>query len=1388
MRRIVRVAAAMVGLAIITTAVMLVALHTDWGRDHLRRELETRLDGALGGPVHIGRLDGSVLGELIAHDVELDGPDQQPIMTIATVHVELALRPLLRHVARIDRLGADDVTVTVPAGWRPPPRSETPSTSRWDLDVRDLEVTGGHVIVTAATPDRTIELIDVEASGQVRAPAGEAAASWQLAVRSTWRGLPGLAGGPASVSAEQSADGPVIAWLTATIAGAQVHAGVIGDLHTPHVVGAVIAPAIDLDSATAGRFAGRVAAMAAVDITDGNAHVDARLAGESARVTTTADVAFTNTTATLTRAHVAIAADPAALSGDRVSTEIPVSAEIDAHGALAPSASLVLSGSVDARRPRAAELAATRVHADFDLHDVPGQPGGQLEITATDVRRGLDRFGDVVIRATPAGDRRSAITVHSRPPKPGWTIDAAADLVLGEDVRIELGTHRIAGAGHTWAGRGGVVAISRDRVVARGLRTSGPSGSLAVDLASAQLAGPGAGDLELAGSAGGVDLASAAELAGIPVTWRGVIDARGAIRRHAGRWTADVTATGRRLVRDAGAPPIAASARVTLASSKLSVAAAANAVGLGRVAFAVEVVPPANLTDGAAWRRTTRAALRSVHGEVAGLDLAAVGRVAHVDLAPGHVDGEIAVTKDDARGAVHVRGIEVTVRGRRASLDGDLALVPGDHGAVVATIGATALDVTVRGGGTFTPPERLFDPMAWRQLRATAVHDASLAIADTPIETALAALAISSPVTGRFAASIELADLASGPRLAVQLHGVRGGRIVHALDATLDGASDDQGITVDLTVRDARHRLVASRARAPIDLSALAARGAAALRAAALTGCVTIDATEAPPDCRAVTPVPLGALLDVIGRDDVTGTIDASITLGGTLGAPTASGRLSAHDVRAKPSVGGPAPVMHELAVEGSSHGRTIDLVASASEGAGHTLRASARGELGPIAGGLLDQLELGIEARQFDIAPLVVLAPGPLAGAAGVIDGKLEQRGVDPERSGIHGKLRLVNARMPISPSVGTLQHAEANIAVEHDRVSVELDGRVGAGTVRVVGAASLSRADDTRADATITLHHVSLISAAQPVVDAKIQAGLHRVAGRWRAEVDVAGGSITIPTRRGADLHAVGAPRDLVFGDSSAPAPKPLPKSPPRARQPDLVAVVQFRSMHVTSNEFRGDISGSLNVSVGDRVSFDGSVNASKADVDVLGRRYVVEHAALHFDGTDDPMLDIALSYDFPDVTLYAKIGGRASKPTVALTSSSSSYTQDQLFGFFLGGAPGNTPTTGVREAASGAAAGAASTMVSAVVDRLLPLKAGELQVRYEPATATSSAAVVVGLWLSRRVYVAGRSRSDPLPVIENGEEGVLEWWLAGNWMLQSVFGNRSVGSSDLVWRHRW
>ena len=1423
--QVVRLAVVGLGLGVAAIGAALVVLHTDPGRDWLRAAVASRLDGVLGGQARIAALEGGVLGELEAHGVELDGPDHRPILTIGTLRFGVALRPLLGRVVRLDHVRAEDVALSIPDGWHRP----AVDPASWALDLPDVAVARARLRIERESPRSAIALTGIDASGALRLPAGSAAPSLRGTARVSWcpGDVPGLRqGGTATASVVQASPAWTGAWtgawIEATIEGAPVYAGAVGELDARSLFGVVVAPAIDLvgllgtatgaSAAGNGRMAigfhvvappdrgiaawtgraiavadGTIAgapllgALASVQVAAGTAHVDAWLAGSGARAAVTADAAFSAAAATLSRGHVTVAAEPARLTADRLTTAAEVTAELDVTGALLPSPHLAVRGDLDALRPHAAGFGAARLRAVFAARDLPGSLAATATITATDVRRGVDRLGDVVLDLAPAGDHRISVAARSTPAASsgGWRIDAAGLVHIGEVIRVDLGHHHIAGAGQRWDGRGGTLEISAQRVDARNLRTSGPSGS--IELAAASVPRAGTGDVRLVASAAGVDLTAVERMLGVPATWHGAVDARVAVQRRAGRWTGTAQATGHQIAQPGQGPTVDAHAEIALRASQLSIRGEVTGAALGHVALDVEAIPPAHATR-AAWRTSPRSAIESAHLVIERLDLAALGRLAHVGLAAGSVDGELTLGAD-TRGWLRVRGVGLTIRGRPAPVDADIALAS-DGSGLVATASASVLGLTARARAGFTPPDHLLDLAAWRALGARRVHDASLRVADLPLETVLAAFAIPAPLTGRLAASLDVPDLSSGLRFAVDLRGVRGGPLVRPIDATLAGAVDDRGATAELTVRDAVRQLLAGHVTSPVDLAALVAHGPDAARGLALDGCVTIDAARSASaaDCRVITPVALEAVLGVIGRDDASGMVEASWSLGGTLGAPRVTGRLAAHDVRGRTVTGDPTPAIHDLEISGQWQRHAFDVVARASEAPGHELRASARGDLAA-----LDRLELSVAARQFDLAPLAVFVPGPGAGAGGVIDGSLEQHGVDPEH-GMHGKLHIANGRLPISSTIGTLQAGTLDLTVEHGAVSVKVDARLGAGRVEVAGTASLSSADTTTAEATIALHHVSPISVSHPVVDAQVTAQLRRVAGQWRAAIAVRNASVTVPERPAKELHPVGAPADLVFGDSRAPTPvRPPAPLAHRARDPVLVATIDIRPAHVSSPEFRGDVGGTLTVAVGDGLSLDGSLAATSADVDLLGRRYVVDRAAVAFDGSTDPVLNIALSFEFPEATLYAKIGGRQSKPDVALSSSPASYTQDQLFGFFLGGAPGMELSKAAT--ATSAAAGAASSVINSVVNRLLPSQiSGDVQLRYEAATATSSAAVVVGLWLTRRVFIAGRSRSSPLPVIENGSEGDLEWWVRGNWMFQGTFGNRSVGGADLLWRHHW
>lgn len=1403
--------AALVGLVVLAVAAVIGALHTGWGRERLRGIVEAQLAGTLGGPAHIAALDGSVFGELVLEGVELDDRTGTTMVKIGTLRIDLAFRPLLRHIARLDRVRAEDVAVNIPAGWQKPPSGPA---SAWSVELRDIAVERARVRIAQTSSPTPIELLDISIVGSAKLPAG-AAPNVRATVQARWPagGLPGLTrAGDAQVSLAGVTDGDMAALITGSIEGAPVYVGLLGAIGSVSVRGFALSPSIDLATITAARHSGHARAAIgfnvaapdkqaatlaghAVVVADGeldgtvldHAIVTVRAAGGEATVA--ADVAGAGTTAristkvlfdaaraSLAQGHATVSVDVAQLTHARANAAAPVAAEVDVTGALFPVPRLAVRGQLDAQALRGAGFAATRVHATIEAHDVPQQLTGSARLAVTGLQHGPDRLGNIVVEAAPQAGS-IAVTVHSAPPG-DWRIDAAARVTLGESIRIALGRRSVAHGAMQWDGDGGRIEIAGGRITARDLRMSGSAGSIEVTAATFPYATTG--DARLVAAARAIDLGAITRMLGIAPPWRGRLDARATVERRAGRWVAKANASAEHLVHGS-APPIDAHMDLDLAGSRLAVGLDVAGTKLGHAAFTADIVPPSDITSGVAWQRLPRSAIHSLRLKAERIDLGTLGALADKVVATGVVNGEFELTPKTVGGSVQLRDIAVPVRGQPMRIDGELKLASAGGRDIVATAKASALGITVETRAALALPARLLTPAAWRDASRN-VHDVSLRIADAPIADLLAALGTQTSISGRMTASIDSASPTSDARFEIALRDVRGGPLVRSLDVTLAGALDRGGMTADLTVRDAVRVLIAGRATAPIDLAALANRGAAAAREMKVDGCITIAATSSPSECRTAAPVPLASLLAVVGRDDASGMVSGALVVSGTLGAPSIAGKLTAHDVRGNAVAGRPTPAMRDLEVSGKWRGRAFEVSVAATESPGQVLNVSARGDLAAP-----DQRMVALTATRFDLRPLAVLLPGPWAGVTGVVDGKVEQRGLDPER-GLQGKLHIANGRVPVSPQVGTLRAAAIDVTIERGTVALAVAAKLGRGTVELRGNASLSQRDGTAAEATLSLRHISPIGTIQPVIDAQVVAKLRRVAGQWRAGVAVQNAAVTIPDTKGKALHPVGPPADLVFGDAHAAIRQQAPATRPQNdRTAMLVAVVDIQPARVESEEFRGEVSGRLTISVGDAMAIDGSLSAQNSEVELFGRRYIVDRAGVHFDGSPDPMLDISLRYEFPDITLYAKLTGRASKPDVELSSRPGNYTQDQLFGFFVGGSPGASPS--MSAAVEGAAAGAAASMVGSVVNRLLPSQLGRnVQLRYETATASSSAAVVVGLWLTRGVFLAARSRSSPLPIVENGSEGELEWWLGGNWMLQGTFGDRSVGGADVLWRHGW
>src|SRR5687768_13087683 len=107
-----RITLFVIAFAVFAIAVTIGALHTDWGRNRLRGVVVDQLQSTFPGST-IGRVDGSVLGDLILRDVVIMAKDGKPLATIETLVVSAAIRPLVGKTVLVESVIADNVVVYV---------------------------------------------------------------------------------------------------------------------------------------------------------------------------------------------------------------------------------------------------------------------------------------------------------------------------------------------------------------------------------------------------------------------------------------------------------------------------------------------------------------------------------------------------------------------------------------------------------------------------------------------------------------------------------------------------------------------------------------------------------------------------------------------------------------------------------------------------------------------------------------------------------------------------------------------------------------------------------------------------------------------------------------------------------------------------------------------------------------------------------------------------------------------------------------------------------------------------------------------------------------------------------------------------------------------------
>ncbi len=1510
-----RILLGLLAFLVIAVGLLLVVIHTDWGRGKIKAQVESALADTFTGGGTIGRLEGSPFGELRAYDVVINGPDGKPAITVKEARLQITLTDLIDKHANIDYVAAEGVEILMkrdPDGELQFSRLTKPGPSGgWAVDIQTISVRDGHLVlddnnfdelelggVLAMSPAGRI-VIDAIVRGRWREPRAPIVAMTRVVLdgdvtafptlfarvgdltavgdeitittpptieifpgimHQTRPDLPPALAGELAVSAPKHAVLDLFAvelpgdmqvrttvttnrpWtnldVSAFVGGQRATANVGIDLATLEAAGWVDTGTLDIGMLSMGRVAGRGAATAVFHVKQvegaelpsaiaiatvrgeiaeapyAEAVIVASTHGDSivANVSASGEAADARIAAMLTRRGDALVLDHATLVAKTSNPErasdgcAPVTgrieAELVASGALLPATDLAVRGRIDGSRIAAAGVSASTLKVGIDAKHLPGTPAGRVELFATNLRQGDVLLRELALTAGSRADGKIAIALRSKPKQDPWAVelDALVDLgtdqrigelpsAVGDPITIDLTRHlvKVKGDG-TWKGDRGEIVISASKITLRDFASSNGGSKVAASMEMLRT-GRNAGDLTARVEGSSFDLAT------LHQGYAGKLDVEATITRRDGLFAGDLAVSALAVsFLPTQLIPVDLDLEIKAGPNQLLIDGELGSMTMGDVRIVADVQAPRDITDVASWQKLERPQIRTAR---INLDSLKVNELAQLlDLPPdeyqGEVSGELDLSATQLGGQIKLvdfqapplRGIGELDATIDIGTDGPRILTP----RIVTTIDNLG---KLEASATIELPEKLFSPGAWSSLGRASLQGAAVKLYEVQVDPAmLERFGIVTNIRGKVTGDVAVTAGMKSITLTARAADVRGSPIAQPLTldalATIDERGTNAKVTlVTLPVPDRASAVVLRRpmplveitTTIPVTTTDLVRNPAAVLEA-------ELDVVATIPDLSAAQ------IMATFGRSEIrSGRLSGTVEVSGTVADPTVRANIAVTDLASnRVSRRGKPRSIKRMQIDATWQ-EGAALVNINGEQTDGMLQLQAIADTSNLSAG-----SVRVQAKNFDLAPLFAFAPGPAAGGQGTLTADLKIVGLDARTARIAGDLHLSNARMPISPEVGTLRRASVDITVSERDLQVAVDGRLGGGTVKLTGTFGMNGTRPTNGDVKIELRQVSPIGEIEPDIDADVFAKLHIEPTKWVADVDIKNATVDVPDDRGEPLKEIGAPEDMYFveaGQEIAERKQELAALEAEADEPIIPAFqanITLHSTYVKSTELRGLVTGKLRVDIdgGAHLGMFGAIEAERGDLDLFGRRYQVDRAQVRFDGTVDPLLDVVISHDFPDVTTTTQVRGRVSKPEVILASNPGTYSQGQLLGFLLGGEPSGEPSSGnPRDKVTSAGASLVGNQLGGYVKDKLPVDIDVL--KYEAATSTNSQSVTVGSWITQKLFIAYRQRVGAR-VDENNGEAEVEYYLTRRLVVEGIVGDKNRNGIDLLWRKRY
>ncbi|MBX2812581.1 MAG: translocation/assembly module TamB domain-containing protein [Myxococcales bacterium] len=292
----------------------------------------------------------------------------------------------------------------------------------------------------------------------------------------------------------------------------------------------------------------------------------------------------------------------------------------------------------------------------------------------------------------------------------------------------------------------------------------------------------------------------------------------------------------------------------------------------------------------------------------------------------------------------------------------------------------------------------------------------------------------------------------------------------------------------------------------------------------------------------------------------------------------------------------------------------------------------------------------------------------------------------------------------------------------------------------------------------------------------------------GRTKVSIKLDRGFVTLPKETIRNLHPTGSPAEVEFVSRLTPPTHPKGA---RTSSPIEVSIQAKRPIDIRGGpmDARMDMDLIYRAAMPQENGLRGRLWVPEGTIVLFGRSYRIQQAEITLDGQEppDPHLDIRLGHEFVDdgLTLVVHVLGTSQRPRIKLSSSPARYAHSELLQIFMGTPPsqlGRSDDRSTTQKAAGAALGLLTSQLQAELGQALPLDTLDVELNDEGVSS-----LTLGKWLTREIFLAYRYNNTSQPDQENDSEAVMQYRFVPGWMVEAVIGlvRQEV---DLLWLKRF